>query len=273
MKSCCVIPCMVTVRRAAFSKWRCRDVTAPAPMRGDGQIQRAGVQQQARRACLLRGVGVEHVAEYRVAQRRQMHAQLVRAAGDGFELRRVQPKVRSTSSTRQRVRLAALCIHHTQRPALPVGGNRQGDGAPAFVIGRVIGLRQAGHHGLVAFVHAALGKDPLSALHGQAARHQHQARGGLVQSVHDECVAPKRLGAGAQAILFVRPAAGTQQAGGLSSTSRSSSACTQDRPEGASIVHAPADRRWRTVSATSLGLWISARAFGQRRLLDLGRDA
>jgi hypothetical protein len=50
------------------------------------QVDPAGVQQQARRGSQRGVVGVELVAQDGVADRLQVQAQLVRAAGDGLEL-------------------------------------------------------------------------------------------------------------------------------------------------------------------------------------------
>ena len=60
------------------------------------------------------------------------------------------------------------------------------------------------HHGDVALVHRAAGKRLVElALHRGASRHEHQARGGHVQPVHDEGIGEPALHPGAQAVLFV----------------------------------------------------------------------
>ena len=73
--------------------------------------------------------------------------------------------------------------------------------------GKDRGLNHLGHDGLVALVYLAqFERTAQAALRLGVAGHEHQARGGLVQAMHDECSGPQLLGAAAQAVLFLRAA-------------------------------------------------------------------
>ena len=154
-----------------------------------------------------------------MAQRRHVHAQLVGAARHGLQL---HPRGGSIlafggwwhGAPQGLAGLALQGVDDAQGAPLPVGGYRQVDALPG--VGLLRG-RAAGDHGHIALVHAALRKGfAQEALAGQAARHDHQARGGLVQPVHDQRIGPALQGAAAQAVLLVGAAPGhAQQAGGL----------------------------------------------------------
>ena len=151
-----------------------------------------------------------------MAHGRKVHAQLVGAPGHRFQF---DARGVGGSIVRQHApaRLAGFALHrvdHPQRAALPVCGDRQVDLGPGASLR---GRHLPGHDGLVALVHLAQFEGAAqAALHFGVAGHQHQARGGLVQPVHDQGFGPALLRAGAQTVLFVRAASGhTQQTGGL----------------------------------------------------------
>ncbi len=116
--------------------------------------------------------------------------------------------------TRQRV-LAGLAGAHRSSAAAggPVGDERRVDQRPGVATPAAVRRRSP---------RSACRTLPRGegiaerALHGGAARHQHQAAGGHVEPVHDQRIGPARLRAGAEAVLLVLAAAGhAQQAGGL----------------------------------------------------------
>ena len=141
----------------------------------------------------------------RMADRLQVHAQLVRAAGDGLQL---QP--RASIAARQHVpargaRPASGVIHFLQRAVRPVARQRQVDHA-------VIPGHVAGDDRFIALVDVALGEGAAQEpLHVQASRHDEQARRGHVEPVHDQRVGPQALRPRRQAILLVLSAPGHRQ--------------------------------------------------------------
>ena len=181
------------------------------------QCQTLRVQQQAAgRACFL-GRRIERIAHDGMAQRLQVHAQLVRASGDGLQQHAGGARSRVV---RQHPPAGAagpplLVIDDAARAVQPVQDQGQVDQSPAVVgLGR---CQQTLHHRDVLFVHLALFKAEVErALGGRATGHDDQAGGGHVEPVHHQGVGKRGLRAGRQAVLLVLAAPGHgQQAGGF----------------------------------------------------------
>jgi hypothetical protein len=136
--------------------------TQHLPGGGVRQFQCFCVQQQAGGQRLLGQVGVQRVAQNGVPQGLQVHAQLVCAAGDGFQFYpRADARVcrwglgggLGQAPARQ-AGLAGFNANFAARAVDPVHGQRQVDGVPA-VVGLGVGV-VPGLLGQVALVHLAL---------------------------------------------------------------------------------------------------------------------
>ena len=178
-----------------------------------GQVQPTGVQQQA--PLRRRAIGtVQRIAHDRVTEGLQMDAQLVGPTGDGFEQESGDLRLALQDSPAGLARPAPLHIDPLAGPLWPVGGQRQVNAMPMPALR---GFNHAMHHRQILLVH-------LVRLEGLAqpslalglAGHQHQARGGHIEPVHNPCVRPTGLHPCAQAVLLVwsAPRYG-QQASGL----------------------------------------------------------
>ncbi|SST11322.1 Uncharacterised protein [Acinetobacter baumannii] len=176
-----------------------------------GQAQQAGVQAQAFVGGEGFGVGVEAVAEQRMADGEHVHAQLVRTAGDRRQLDPA-PAFMTLDHTPEGQGVAAVLeVHHVTRLGRRVVAQRQFD-APA------VQFRQAPAKGGIGFLGLAVVElaGQLAVAVGVAGEH-HQAGGFPVQAVDDAGLGiAVFLQAGDQAVLVVIGAAGhRQQQGGL----------------------------------------------------------
>lgn len=159
-----------------------------------------------------RGCGIEAVADNRVAQRREMHAQLVAAAGDRREsdAGSLRERIACKHGEMCRRRFANRVINHLPRPVGPIANQGQIDGA------RVV-HNQAVRDRNIVFADRALFKRAADrTLRSNAAREHHQARGLHIETMYDQRIGELSLYTSAQAVLFVWPATGDgQQAAGL----------------------------------------------------------
>ena len=149
----------------------------------------------------------------------QMHAQLVRAACDGLQFNQAGA-VAGLQGPPTAATGFAFGVDDVQGAALPVEQDRAVDGAPAIVVLHygLLGLqRLARHHRDVAFFDLTGFKQLAeSALGFNAPGHEQQARGVLVQAVHDQGFGVAILYPFGEAVFLVRATTGhRQQAAGF----------------------------------------------------------
>ena len=168
-----------------------------------------GVQQQARRGRRV-FVGIEFVAEDRVADGGEMDAQLVAASGVRGEGNAAGRAVAGEDFVAGVRRLAVFVADFLARAALPVGDERVFD--VAAVVGDV-----AVDDGDVALFHAARGKFLfVVALGGFVFGDEQEAAGCHVEAVRRHCRRGEGLAAALYAVVFFFAAAGDgKQPGGF----------------------------------------------------------
>jgi hypothetical protein len=178
------------------------------------QRQAGGVEVHARVACRAVGRRVQRVADDGVADRHQVHPQLVGAPGDGLQLepgdRRFALAAAGEHPPAGEGAAAGRQVHPLARVVARVGGEGQGDLA-------AVGGQVAVHQRAVLLADDALLEGQVEPpQHLGAAGEQHQPGGGHVEPMHQAGVGVERLDAALEAVLAVfAPGRHRQQAGRL----------------------------------------------------------
>ncbi len=169
-----------------------------------GESQVFGVQQQTIRFFACRRIGVERVAENRVAEGLHVHAKLMRATGFRceFEARTLFSGIVTEYPVEGERGFAHLEIDFMERAVRPVDDERQVDfagGLSKFPL----------DNGDIEFAHVSVLKlDAQAAMHFLAARQNEQAGRITVQTMHDQSLRVVGLDAFDQAVLLFCAASG-----------------------------------------------------------------
>lgn len=163
------------------------------------------MQQQAGRFRQCRRIGVDRIAENRVAEGTEMEAQLVRTPAERREFDAAAVGMAHQHAVLGQSGLAGSEIDFLPGPVRPIDDQRQVDDAD-------VGLKEAVDHGQIAFFDPALLKgDGKGAMRRLVTGHDHQPRGFKIEAVHGQCVRINRLHPAGDAVLPFRAAPGNRE--------------------------------------------------------------